>query len=337
MFDQGLMGLEVSELHGGSGQTFVSSLIVIEELAKVDPAISVICDIQNTLINTSVRVYGDDAQRSLYLPRLAQNTLGSFCLSEPGSGSDAFALKTRAIADGSDWVINGSKCWISNASDAGLFIVFANADPSKKHRGITAFLVERDNPGLSIGKHEDKLCIRASSTCEVSFVDCRVSGGAVLGGVGNGYKIAIGLLNEGRVGIAAQMLGLAEGAYDYAMPYMMQREQFGQPIASFQGMMFQYAHAAVQIEAAKALVYNTARLKEAGVNIQKEAAMCKYFASHVAEETASRAIDWLGGVGFTKQFGAEKFYRDAKIGKIYEGTSNIQLQTIAKLEQERFK
>ncbi len=337
MFQQGLMGLEVSEAHGGSGQSFVSSLIVIEELAKVDPAISVICDIQNTLINTSVRVYGSDSQRSSYLPRLAQNTLGSFCLSEPGSGSDAFALKTRAVADGNDWIINGSKCWISNAADAGLFIVFANADPSKKHRGITAFVVERDNPGLSVGKHEDKLGIRASSTCEVSFVDCRVSSNAVLGGIGNGYKIAIGLLNEGRVGIAAQMLGLAEGAYEYAMPYIMQREQFGQSIANFQGMMFQYAHAAMQIEAAKALVYNTARLKEAGHNIQKEAAMCKYFASHVAEDTASQAIDWLGGVGFTKQYAAEKFYRDAKIGKIYEGTSNIQLQTIAKLEQERFK
>jgi len=330
LFEQGLMGIEAPEELGGVGLGFTAACFAVEEVAKVDPAVAVLMDIQNTLLVTAFKDYGTSEQQKQYLARLATDTCGSFCLSEPGSGSDAFALKTRAKQDGTDWILEGSKCWISNAMEAGIFVVFANADPTKGHRGITAFVVERDNPGLKLGKKEDKLGIRASSTCEVILENCRVPSSAVLGEVGLGYKMAIGLLNEGRIGIGAQMVGLASGAFDYAMAYMCTRKQFGTPIADFQGMQFQYARARMEIEAARVLVYNAARLKENGLPFVQEAAMAKLKASEVAQDVSSQCIDWLGGVGFTKEFLAEKYYRDAKIGTIYEGTTNIQLATIAK-------
>lgn len=330
LFEQGLMGIEVPAEYGGVGVGFTAACLAVEEIAKVDPAVAVLMDIQNTLLVTAFNRYGSAEQKEKYLPRLATDTVCSFCLSEPNSGSDAFALKTRAVKDGSDWVIDGGKSWISNSLEAGLFVVFANADPSKGHRGITAFVVERDNPGLTIGKKEDKLGIRASSTCELVFEGCRVPEDAVLGQVGQGYKMAIELLNEGRIGIGAQMVGLAQGAFDYALAYMVTRKQFGQSVADFQGMQFQYARAKMEIEAARVLVYNAARLKESGKPFIQEAAMAKLKASEVAQDVSSQCIDWLGGVGFTKEFLAEKYYRDAKIGTIYEGTSNIQLATIAK-------
>lgn len=336
LFEQGLMGIEAPPEYGGSGMSFTQACIAVEEIARVDPAVAVLMDIQNTLLITAFNIYGTVAQKERYLSRLATDTVCSFCLSEPGSGSDAFALKTRATRDGDDWIIEGSKCWISNSIEAGLFLVFANADPSKGYKGITAFIVERDNPGLKIGKKENKLGIRASSTCEVTFEECRVPADAVLGEVGKGYKMAIDLLNEGRIGIAAQMVGLARGAYDYALAYMCTRKQFGKPVADFQGMQFQYARARVEIEAARVLVYNAARMKESGENFVKEAAMAKLKASEVAQDVSSQAIDWLGGVGFTKEFIAEKYYRDSKIGTIYEGTSNIQLATIAKMERAAY-
>lgn len=337
LFENGLMGIEAPEEYGGAGMTFTQACIVVEEIARVDPAIAVLVDIQNTLLITAFNTYGTPEQKKKYLTRLSTDTVASFCLSEPGSGSDAFALKTRATRSGDEWIIEGSKCWISNSIEAGVFVVFANADPSKGHKGITAFIVERDNPGLKIGKKENKLGIRASSTCEVVFEDCRIPADAVLGEVGKGYKMAIELLNEGRIGIGAQMVGLARGAYDYALAYMITRKQFGRPVADFQGMQFQYARARVEIEAARVLVYNAARMKESGVPFVKEAAMAKLKASEVAQDVASQCIDWLGGVGFTKEFIAEKFYRDAKIGTIYEGTSNIQLATIAKLERAQYE
>lgn len=331
LFEQGLMGIEVPAEYGGVGLNFTSACLAVEEIAKVDPAIAVLIDIQNTLLVTAFRDYSTSAaQREQYLSRLAKDTAASFCLSEPESGSDAFALKTRARRDGSDWIIDGSKCWISNAKEAGIFVVFANVAPEKGHRGITAFVVERDNPGLQIGKKEDKLGIRASSTCEINLEGCRVPGDAVLGEIGMGYKMAIGLLNEGRIGIGAQMVGLAQGAFDYALAYMITRKQFGKSVADFQGMQFQYARAQMEIEAARLLVYNAARLKENGLPFVQEAAMAKLKASEVAQSVSSQCIDWLGGVGFTKEFLAEKYYRDSKIGTIYEGTSNIQLITIAK-------
>lgn len=329
-FDDGLMGIEIPEEYGGSGMTFFDSIIAIEELAKVDPGFSVIVDVQNTLVIGVLMQYGTEEQKRTWLPRLAKDTLGSFCLSEASSGSDAFALKTKAELKGDQYVINGTKCWITNANDAGFFIVLANVDFSKGYKGITAFIVDKSNPGLRIGKKEDKLGIRASSTCEVILDDCVVSKDAVLGKVGQGYKIAIETLNEGRIGIASQMIGLAQGAFDYAIPYMKQRTQFGTPIANFQGMQFQYAHTAVEIESSRLLIYEAARKKMAGIPFTKDAAMAKYYASEVAGRASMKAIEWLGGVGFTKEFAAEKFYRDAIIGKIYEGTSNINLQTIAK-------
>jgi len=331
LFENGLMGIEAPQECGGVGLGFTAACLAIEELAKVDPAVAAMVDIHNTLLITAFRRYGTQEMQAEYLGRLATGTVGSFCLSEAESGSDAFALKTRARQDGGDWVLEGSKCWISNAMEAGLFVVFANADPSKAHRGITAFVVERDNPGLQIGKKEDKLGIRASSTCELNFDACRVPASAVLGEVGEGYKMAIGLLNEGRIGIGAQMVGLAQGAYDYALRYICTRKQFGRPVADFQGMQFQYARARMEIEAARLLVYNAARLKESGRPFVQEAAMAKLKSSEVAGDVSSQCIDWLGGVGFTREFAAEKFYRDAKIGTIYEGTSNIQLATIGKL------
>lgn len=336
LFEQGLLGIEVPEHLGGVGMNFTASCLAVEEIARVDPAVAVLVDIHNTLMVTAIKDYGSVAQQEKYLPRMATEAVGSFCLSEPGSGSDAFALATKATKDGNEWVIEGSKCWISNSMEAGLFIVFANVDPSKGYRGITAFIVEKDNPGLKIGKKEDKLGIRASSTCELVFENLRVPEDAVLGEIGKGYKIAIGLLNEGRIGIAAQMVGLARGAFDYALQYMVTRKQFGQSVADFQGMQFQYARAAMDIEAARVLVYNAARLKESGKPFVKEAAMAKLKASEVAQSVSSQCIDWLGGVGFTKEFLAEKYYRDSKIGTIYEGTSNIQLQTIAKIIRQDY-
>mmetsp|Transcript_59794 Transcript_59794/g.167581 ORF Transcript_59794/g.167581 Transcript_59794/m.167581 type:complete len:425 (-) Transcript_59794:273-1547(-) len=331
LFENGLMGIEVPQESGGMGLGFTAACLAVEEVAKVDPGVAVVLDIQNTLLVTAFRRYGTEEQRAAYLGRLATDTLGSFCLSEPESGSDAFALKTRARREGGDWIIEGSKCWISNAQQAGLFVVFANAAPEKGHRGITAFVMERDNPGLQVGKKEDKLGIRASSTCELNFDACRVPESAMLGELGQGYKISMDLLNEGRIGIGAQMVGLAQGAYDYALRYICTRKQFGRPVADFQGMQFQYARARMEIEAARLLVYNAARLKESGRPFVQEAAMAKLKSSEVAGDVSSQCIDWLGGVGFTREFAAEKFYRDAKIGTIYEGTSNIQLATIGKL------
>lgn len=337
LFEQGLMGIETPADLGGAGMGFTAACIAVEEVAKVDPAVAVLMDIQNTLLITAFKDYGNKAQAERYLPLLSTDTVGSFCLSEAGSGSDAFALKTRATRDGDDWILEGTKIWISNSIEAGLFVVFANADPTKGHKGITAFIVDRENPGLKIGKKEDKLGIRASSTCEIILDNCRVPSDAVLGDVGMGYKMAIGLLNEGRIGIGAQMVGLAQGAFDYAMEYMCARKQFGTPIADFQGMQFQYARARMEIEAARVLVYNAARLKESGAPFVQEAAMAKLKASEVAQSVSSQCIDWLGGVGFTKEFLAEKYYRDAKIGTIYEGTSNIQLLTIAKNIRSGYK
>ncbi|CAE7404607.1 acadsb [Symbiodinium natans] len=336
LFENGLMGIEVPEDLGGVGLGFTAACLAIEELARVDPAVAAMVDIHNTLNVTAFSRYATPELRDQYLARMATDTVSSFCLSEPGSGSDAFALSTRAVKDGNDWIINGSKCWISSSLEAGVFIVFATVDPRMGHRGITAFVMDRDTPGLSIGKKEDKLGIRASSTCEVILEGCRVPSSAVLGEVGKGYKIAIELLNEGRIGIGAQMVGLARGAFDYALQYMVSRKQFGQPVADFQGMQFQYARAAMEIEAARVLVYNAARLKESGEPFVNEACFAKLKASEVAQSVSSQCIDWLGGVGFTKEFLAEKYYRDAKIGTIYEGTSNIQLQTIAKSIRQQF-
>lgn len=336
-FDQGYMGIEIPPEHGGNGMPFTNSIIVIEELAKVDPSVSVMVDVQNTLINNALKKWGTLEQQKLYYPRLAQNTLGSFCLSEWGSGSDAFALKTLATKKGDDYILNGTKAWITNSGEAGFFICLANVDPAKGYKGITAFIVDKSNPGLIVGKKEDKLGIRASSTCEVRFENCKVPSSSILGELGKGYKIAIETLNEGRIGIGAQMLGIAEGAFNATIPYIKQRTQFGQPLSDFQGMQFQYATLAIEIEAAKLLVYNAARLKDSGQQFVKEAAMAKLYASQVAERVASQCVNMLGGVGFTKDFPVEKFYRDAKIGQIYEGTSNIQLQTIAKIVANEFK
>ncbi|KAL2916466.1 hypothetical protein HK105_203899 [Polyrhizophydium stewartii] len=330
LFDQGLMGVETPAEYGGSESSFMSAILVVEELAKVDPAVSVVCDVQNTLVNTLFRQYGTEAQKAKYLSQLAQGKVGCFCLSEAGSGSDAFALQTRAVKDGNKYVLNGSKMWITNSYEAEIFLVFANVDPSKGYKGITCFIVEKDW-GVKVAKKEIKLGIKASSTCALSFDDVEVPVENVLGEVGKGYKYAIEILNEGRIGIAAQMLGLAQGAFDNALPYMYQRKQFGQAIGDFQGMQFQVAQIATEIEAARLLTYNAARLKEEGKNVVKEAAMAKLYASQVAERAASKAVEWVGGVGFTREFPIEKFYRDCKIGAIYEGTSNIQLQTIAKL------
>jgi alkylation response protein AidB-like acyl-CoA dehydrogenase len=330
LFEQGLMGIEIPEEYGGAGASIFMSCLCIEALASVDPSVSVLVDVQNTLVNNALVRFGTEEQKRRYLPRMASEWVGSYCLSEPGSGSDAFALKTRAERRGNEWVINGGKFWITNALESSLFMVIANADFSKGYKGITAFLIEKGTPGFSIGKKEDKLGIRASSTCEITFEDVVVSDAQVLGEVGKGYKIAIETLNEGRIGIGAQMIGLAQGAFDYAMHYMLQREQFGDKIANFQGMQFQYADLATQIEAARLLVYNAARLKDAGLPFLKEAAMAKLFSSQVAERAASTAIEFCGGVGFTKEYPLEKYYRDAKIGTIYEGTSNMQRTTIAK-------
>ena len=336
LFQLGIMGIEIPEAYGGAGADMFSAILAIEAIAQVDPSISVLMDVQNTLVVNAVLNFGTEEIRQKYLPKLASSWIGSYALSEAGSGSDAFALRATAERREGGWSLTGRKLWITNAGESNLFIVFANVDLSKGYRGITAFLVERDAAGFSIGKKEDKLGIRASSTCELVFEDCFVPDNQVLGDVGKVYKIAIETLNEGRIGIGAQMLGLAQGAFDYSMKYMLEREQFGQKLASFQGMQFQYARVAMEIEAARLMVYNAARLKDAKKPFVKEAAMAKLFASEVAERTASLAIEFLGGVGFTKEYPAEKFFRDSKIGKIYEGTSNMQLQTIAKMLQTEY-
>jgi alkylation response protein AidB-like acyl-CoA dehydrogenase len=337
LFELGLMGIEIPDSHGGAGGSFMNAILAVEALARVDASLAVLVDVQNTLVNNALMRWGSADQKQRYLPRMSSSWVGSYALSEQGSGSDAFALSARAERSGDGWVLQGRKLWITNAAEASLFIVLANVDPSQGYRGITAFLVERGFGGFEVGKKENKLGIRASSTCELILEGCRVTDANVLGEVGKGYKIAIETLNEGRIGIGAQMLGIAQGAFDYAMTYIHERRQFNKAIADFQGVQFQYARMATEIEAARLLVYNAARLKDAGLPFVKEAAMAKLTASEVAERSASLAVELLGGVGFTKDYPVEKFYRDAKIGKIYEGTSNMQLQTIAKLLQAEYK
>ncbi len=330
LFALGIMGIEIPEELGGSGAGFFHAVLAVEALSRVDPSIGVLADVQNTLVISALQCWGDERLRHTYLPRLAKQTVGAYALSEAGAGSDAFALATRATQRGDNWILNGRKLWISNALEAGLFIVFATVDPAAGYRGITAFVVERQWPGVTIGKKEDKLGIRASSTCEVIFDDCRVPGDNVLGDIGKGYKVAIETLNEGRIGIGAQMVGLTQGALDHTIAYIKERKQFGQPISEFQAVQHQIARAATDLEAARLLVYNAARLRDAGQPFLAEAAMCKLFASEVAERVTSLAVNLYGGYGFVKDYPVEKLYRDAKIGQIYEGTSNLQLQTIAK-------
>lgn len=332
LFEQGLMGIETSADHGGAGCSFTAAIIVIEELAKVDPSVSVLCDVHNTLVNTVIRKYASKHIQDKYLAQLSEKTLGSFCLSEPASGSDAFAMKTlcKKSSDGKSWILNGSKMWITNSAEAEFFIVFAQSDPSKGYKGINAFAVDK-SMGVEIAKKEKKLGIKASSTCTLNFDDITVPAENLIGEEGKGYKIAIEILNEGRVGIAAQMIGLAQGAVDKAVRYAADRKQFGKKITQFQGMQFQISQIMMEIEAAKALTYNAARLKEEARPFTKEAAMAKLFASQVAQRASGSAIEWCGGVGFTRETGIEKYWRDSKIGAIYEGTSNIMLETIFKL------
>ena len=337
LFALGMMGIEIPEEHGGTGGTFFQSILAVEEISAVDPAVGVLVDVQNTLCVNALLKWGTAEQKKSYLPRLAADTVAAYALSEAGSGSDAFALQTRATRQGDEYVLNGRKLWISNSREAGLYIVFATLDPAAGYKGITAFLVEKDTPRFTVGKKEDKLGIRASSTCELIFDDCRVPAANLLGEEGKGYKIAIETLNEGRIGIAAQMLGLAQGAWNHAARYALERRQFGKPIAEFQAVQFSIAEMATEIEATRLLVYNAARLKDAKLDFVREAAMAKYFASQVAERVASQAVEVFGGYGFVKDYPVEKYYRDAKIGKIYEGTSNMQLATIGKLVLGKLK
>jgi alkylation response protein AidB-like acyl-CoA dehydrogenase len=330
LFDLGVMGIEVPEAHGGAGATFFHAALAIEELSRVDPSVGVLVDVHNTLVVNALVRWGSADQRGRYLPRLAASTVGAYALSEPEAGSDAFALATRARPDGDGFTLHGRKVWITNGREAGLFVVFATVDPAAGYKGITAFLVERDTPGFTVGRKEDKLGIRASSTCELLFDGCRVAQADVLGEIGKGYKVAIETLNEGRIGIGAQMVGLAQGALDHAIAYVKARRQFGKTIAEFQGVQFQLARAATELEAARLLVYNAARLRDAGRPFLREAAMCKLYASEAAEHVTSLAVQLHGGNGYTRDYPVEKLYRDAKIGQIYEGTSNMQLQTIAK-------
>ncbi len=331
LFELGILGIEVPEQYGGFGGSFMGAILAVEEISAVDPAVGVLVDVQNTLTVNALLRWGNEEQKKKYLPRMNTDTICSYALSEASSGSDAFSLKTQARRDGEDFILNGRKLWISNAAEANLFIVFANANPAAGYKGITAFMIERGTPGFQVGKKEDKLGIRASSTCELLLDDCRVPAANVLGEVGKGYKIAIETLNEGRIGIAAQMLGLAQGAWNYAARYSQEREQFGKPIASFQAVQFTLSEMAIEIEAARLMVYNAARMKDAGLPFVKEAAMAKHFVSQMAEKIASQAVEIFGGYGFVKDYPVEKLYRDAKIGKIYEGTSNMQLATISKL------
>jgi alkylation response protein AidB-like acyl-CoA dehydrogenase len=330
-FQLGLMGIEVPEQYGGGAGTFFEAILAVEELSRVDASAGVVVDVQNTLVNNAFLRWGSDEQKKRYLPKMTSDTVGAYALSEAGSGSDAFALQTRAQVEGSDYVLNGRKLWITNGKEAGIFILFASVDPSAGYKGITAFIIEKNLPGFTVGKKEDKLGIRASSTCELLLEDCRVPRANVLGEPGKGYRIAIETLNEGRIGIGAQMAGVARGAWEYACHYAKERKQFGKTIADFQGIQFQLAQMATEIEAARLMVYNAARMKDAGMNFVKEAAMAKLFSSQVAERVTSLAVEIYGGYGFTKDYPVEKYWRDSKIGKIYEGTSNMQLQTIAKL------
>src|SRR5436190_5431145 len=330
-FQLGLMGIEIPEQFGGAGGEFFEAILEVEELSRADASAGVIVDVQNTLVNNALLRWATAEQKKRYLPRMAAGTAGAYALSEAGSGSDAFALQTRAELKGSDYVLNGRKLWITNAKEAGLFVLFATVDLSAGYKGITAFIIEKEFPGFTVGKKEDKLGIRASSTCELILEDCRVPRENVLGEVGKGYKIAIETLNEGRIGIGAQMLGVARGAWEYATKYAQERKQFGKALSEFQGIQFQIAQMATDIEAARLMIYNAARMKDAGMDFVKEAAMTKLFSSQVAERVTSLSIQLYGGYGFTKDYPVEKYWRDSKIGKIYEGTSNMQLATIAKL------
>lgn len=330
-FELGLMGIEIPEQYGGSGASIFLCVLAIEELSRVDAAAAIYVDVHNTLVNNCVIRWSNDEQKARYLPRMATDLLGAYALSEPGSGSDAFSLSTRAVQKGDSWELNGRKMWITNGAEAGIFIVFATVDPAKGYKGITAFLVERDFPGFSVGKREEKLGIKASSTTELILDNCLVPAANVLGPVGQGYKVSIETLNEGRIGIGAQMIGVAQGALEAATAYVKDRKAFGKPVSEFQGVQFQLAQAATELEAARCLVYNAARLRDTGENFTQQAAMAKLFASQVAERVTSLSLELFGGYGYTREYPAEKFYRDAKIGTIYEGTSNMQLQTIAKL------
>ena len=330
-FELGLMGIEIPEQYGGAGSTLFNSILAIEEMARIDASVAVFVDVQNTLVNNAFKRWGNEEIKKKYLTRLAADTVGAYALSEAGSGSDAFALTTKAVDQGDHYILNGQKLWITNGNEAGIFIVFANANPADGYRGITAFVVEKGFAGFSIGKKENKLGIRASSTTELIFEDCPVPKENVLGDFGKGYKIAIETLNEGRIGIGAQMVGIARGALECSLKYTAERKQFGKSINEFQGVQFQLAEMALEVEAARLLVYNAARLKDAGRAFLKEAAMAKLYSSRVAERCASQAVELYGGYGFVKDYPVEKFYRDAKIGAIYEGTSNMQLNTIAKL------
>jgi len=330
-FQLGLMSVEIPEQYGGGAGTFFEAILVVEALSRVDASAGVVVDVQNTLFNNALLRWGTEEQKKKYLPRMATEWVGAYALSEAASGSDAFALQTKAEKKGNEYVHNGLKMWITNGKEAALYIIFATVDAALGYKGITAFLVEKDFPGFSVGKKEDKLGIRASSTCELILEDCRVPAENLLGEKGKGYKMAIETLNEGRIGIGAQMLGVAQGAWEQALKYAQERKQFGQPISSFQAIQFQLAQMATDIEAARLMVYNAARMKDAGVNFVKEAAMTKLFTSQVAQKVTSLAVEIFGGYGFTKDYPVEKYFRDAKIGAIYEGTSNMQLQTIAKL------
>ncbi|HWI18296.1 MAG TPA: acyl-CoA dehydrogenase [Vicinamibacterales bacterium] len=330
LFEMGLLSVEVPESYGGAGGTFFHSVLAVESLSRVDPSVGVLVDVQNTLVINAVMRWGTEDLKRKYLPKFATSMIGAYCLSEAGSGSDAFALATRAVEKGDGYSITGRKLWITNGNEADMFIVFANVNPDAGYRGITAFIVDRGTPGFTVGKKEDKLGIRASSTCELLFEDCVVPKSQILGEVGKGYKVAIETLNEGRIGIGAQMLGLAQGALDHTIAYVKERKQFGKAIADFQGVQFQIARMALDVETTRLLVYNSARLRDAGQPFLTEAAMCKIHSSEVAERVASMAINLYGGNGFVKEYPVEKLYRDAKIGQIYEGTSNMQLGTIAK-------
>ena len=331
LFGLGVMGIEIPEAFGGAGATFFHSVLAVEALSQVDPSVGLLVDVQNTLVTNALIRWGSDDIKQRHLPAMATRTVGAYALSESGSGSDAFAMATRATAGDGGFILNGRKLWITNGNEADLFIVFATINPEAGYRGITAFLVERGATGFTVGKKEDKLGIRASSTCELLFEDCFVSAASVLGEVGKGYKVAIETLNEGRIGIGAQMIGLARGALDHAVAYTKERKQFGKALADFQAVQFQLAQAAAELEAARLLVYNAARLRDARRPFLKEAAICKLYSSQIAEHVASLAVQLYGGYGYVKDYPVEKLYRDAKIGQIYEGTSNMQLQTIAKL------
>ncbi|CAG5134905.1 unnamed protein product, partial [Candidula unifasciata] len=336
LHDNGLLGIEIPAEYGGTNSTFFVATIAIEELAKVDPSVSVLCDVQNTLVNMLIVRLGTEEQKRKYLPRLATDMIGSFCLSEAESGSDAFSLRTSAVLDKGYYILNGTKVWITNAEHAGVFLVMANARPTAGYKGITCFIVDRETEGVNVGRKEDKLGIRASSTCSVTFDNVKIPESNILGEFGKGYKYAIEMLNSGRIGIAAQMLGLAQGCFNHAVDYTRERKQFGRRIYDFQGMQHQIAHVATQIHIGRVMMCNAARMHQLGLPVVKEAAMVKYFASEVATLTTSKSIEWMGGVGFTRDYPVEKYFRDCKIGTIYEGTSNIQLNTIAKcLEQDK--